>query len=532
MHCTHCAHRTALFCLALAALLISGTLEARPLRWARSQDALTLDPYGQNEGPTHNLMHLIYEPLVDRDTRSGALIPVLALSWKVTEDPSAWEFRLRPGVTFHNGDRLTADDVVFSFTRVQQPTSDLRGTVSFIDKVEKVDDLTVLIRTKGANAILPATLTNIYIMDKAWCESNNTVTVQDYKNKKDNFAVRNTNGTGPYRLASREQDVRTVLRRNEEYWGKAEFPLGVEEISYVTIKADATRVAALLSGDVDLIQDVPTQDVDRLQKTPGVKVRIGPENRTIFLGMDVGSAELKSSDVKSRNPFADKRVRQAMNMAVDRDAIRRAVMRNQSVPAGIVMPPFVNGYTRELDRIPKVDLAAAKALLAEAGLADGFSITLNCPNDRYVNDEAICQAVAAMLAKIGIRVRLVALPKGQHFSLILKTPPETDFYMLGWGVPTYDTHYVVSALYQTRSGVDGTFNATRYSNADVDKMIDSLASLTDTQQRNAVIAKLWDILQGETVYIPLHHQTLAYAMRDAWDIPTSPADRIDMRLIK
>ena len=289
------------------------------------------------------------------------------------------------------------------------------------------------------------------------------------------------------------------------------------------------RVAALLSGDVDLVQDVPTQDIDRLQKTPGVKVNIGPENRTIFLGMDVASPELKTSDVKGRNPFADRRVRQAMNVAIDREAIKRAVMRNQAVPAGIVMPPFVNGYTKELDGIPAVDLPTARLLLVEAGFPGGFSVTLHCPNDRYVNDERICQAVASMLAKIGIRVSLVAQPKGQHFTLILKTPPETEFYMLGWGVPTYDTHYVVSALYQTRSGIDGTFNATGYSNPELDKMIDGLAALTDEARRNAMIAKIWAILQAETIYIPLHHQTLAYAMKDGWNIPTSPQDRIDMR---
>jgi peptide/nickel transport system substrate-binding protein len=515
--------------LLAAHVLITSALDARPIRWARSQDALTLDPFSQNEGPTHNILHQIYEPLVDRDTRDGRLVPALALSWKVTNDPTIWEFKLRPNVKFHNGNAFSADDVVFSIARALQPTSDLRGTISFIARAEKVDDLTVHIKTRGANAILPATLINIYMMDYKWCAANNTVTVQDYKNKADNFAVRNTNGTGPYRLVSREQDVKTVLHRNEEYWGKDQVTLGVEEISYLTIKSDATRVAALLSGEVDLVQDVPTQDIDRLQKTTGLTVNIGPENRTIFLGMDVGSPELRTSDVTGRNPFSDRRVRQAMNMAVDREAIKRAVMRNQSLPAGIVMPPFVNGYTKELDFIPKVDPLAAMKLLAEAGFPNGFSVTLHCPNDRYINDESICQAVASMLAKIGIRVNLVAQPKGQHFSLILKTPPETEFYMLGWGVPTYDSHYVVSALYQTRSGMNGTFNATRYSNVVVDKMIDSLASLTEETKRNATIAKLWAILQAEAVYIPLHHQTLAYAMKDMWNIPTSPQDRIDMK---
>src|SRR5262249_4811079 len=210
---------------------------------------------------------------------------------------------LRPNVTFHNGNPLSADDVVFSFTRALQPTSDLRGTISFIAAVEKIDNLTVHIKTKGPNAILPATLTNIYIMSKAWCEANNTVTVQDYKNKKDNYAVRNSNGTGPYRLVAREQDVKTQLQRHENYWGRAQFALGVEQIAYLSIKCGATRVAALLSGEVDLVQDVPTQDIDRLERTAGIRVNIGPENRTIFLGMDVGSPELKTSDVKGKNPF-------------------------------------------------------------------------------------------------------------------------------------------------------------------------------------------------------------------------------------
>src|SRR5262249_26270945 len=160
------------------------------------------------------------------------------------------------------------------------------------------------------------------------------------------------NGTGPYRLVSREQDVKTQLQRNDDYWGKGQFALGVEEIIYLTIKSDATRVAALLSGEVDLVQDVPTQDLDRLQRTSGIRVNVGPENHTLFLGLDVGSPELKTSDVKGKTPFADKRVRQAMNMSIDREAIKRAVMRNQALPAGIVMPPFVNGYTKDLDVIP------------------------------------------------------------------------------------------------------------------------------------------------------------------------------------
>src|SRR5262245_17678199 len=246
--------KTVTFLTALA--MVAGAADARAVKWARSGDALTLDPHAQNEGPTHNLLHLMYEPLILRD-RTGQLLPTLATSWQIREDdPTIWEFKLRQGVKFHNGSAFNADDVVFSLNRALQPISDMKGLLTFIDTVSKVDDYTVHIKTKGPNPLVPSYLTNLYMMDKEWAEANNTTTVQDYKEKKDNFAVRNANGTGAYALVSREQDVRTVMKRNDNYWGKGEVPLGITEITYLTIKSDATRVAALLSGEVDFVQDV------------------------------------------------------------------------------------------------------------------------------------------------------------------------------------------------------------------------------------------------------------------------------------
>ena len=514
----------------VATVLLAGAAEARSITWARTGDALTLDPHAQNEGPTHNLLQNIYEALILRD-HTGKLLPTLAESWKVTSDPLVWEFKLRQGAKFHNGSPFTADDVVFSIERALQPTSDMKGIITSIEKATKVDDHTVHLKTKGPNPILPDQLTNIYMMDKEWAEANNTITVQDYKEKKDNFAVRNANGTGPYELVSREQDVKTVLKRNDGYWGKGTFPVGITDITYLMIKADATRIAALLSGEVDFVQDVPVQDIDRVGKTANIKVNLGPENRTIFFGMDVASPELQTSNIKGKNPFADKRVRQAINMAIDREAIKRAVMRGQSVPAGVIAPPFVNGYTKELDALPKVDLARAAALLKEAGYADGFQVTLHCPNDRYINDEGICQAATAMLAKIGIKVNLVAQSRGPHFTLIQKNPPETEFYMVGWGVPTYDSQYIFSFLYHTRSGSDGSWNATRYSKPDVDAAIQSLNSEIDTAKRNATIAKIWQTVSDETNYIALHHQMLAYAMKNDLDIPVSPENTVFIKFV-
>jgi len=516
---------------ALIALCLASTAgEARSLKWARTGDSLTLDPHAQNENPTHNMSHQIHEALLFRDAK-GKIVPGLAVSWKVTANPTVWEFKLRQGVKFHNGNLFNADDVVFSLDRARQPTSDMRGALTSIESVTRVDDYTVHFKTQGPNPLLPSYLNNIFIMDKEWSEANNTVTVQDYKGKKDNFAVRNANGTGPYALVSREQDVRTVLKRNEAYWGKGEYPMGISDITYVVIKSDATRVAALLSGEVDFVQDVPVQDIDRLEKTSNLKVNLGPENRTIFFGMNVAAPELLYSNIKGKNPFADKRVRHAINMAIDREAIKRAVMRGQSVPAGIVAPPFVHGYTKELDALPKVDLAKATALLKEAGYPDGFQVTLHCPNDRYVNDEGICQAGAAMLAKIGIKANLVAQAKGPHFTLITKTPPETDFYLLGWGVATYDSHYIFSFLYHGRSGSEGVWNGTGYANPQIDAAIRGLSNEVDSGKRDDAITKIWATLADETIYIPLHHQMLAYAMKRDLDIPVAPDNTVHVKLI-
>jgi len=242
--------------------------------------------------------------------------------------------------------------------------------------------------------------------------------------------------------------------------------------------------------------------------------------------MDVASPELKTSNIKGRNPFADKRVRKAMNMSIDREAIKRAVMRGQSIPAGMLAPPFVNGYTKELDAPPKVDLDAAKKLMADAGYSGGFSVTMHCPNDRYVSDEGICQAVAAMMARIGITVSLQSQSKSLHFPLVEKEPPETEFYLLGWGVPTFDSNYVFAFLYHSRTGKEGSYNATRYANAEVDKMIQSLSVETDAERRNDTIARIWQMLQEETVYLPVHNQVLAYAMKKEWDFPVSPQNAV------
>jgi peptide/nickel transport system substrate-binding protein len=508
----------------VATTMLAAVADARSIKWARSGDSLTLDPHAQNEGPTHTLAHQIYEPLIIRD-HTGKQLPALATSWAITSDPNVWEFKLRQGVKFHDGADFDADDAVFSLERAMQPTSDMKGLLTSIESVTKVDQFTIRIKTKGPNPLLPNNLGDLFMMDKGWAEKNNATKVQDFKNKEENFAVRNANGTGPFSLVSREPDVRTVLKRNDNYWGKNEVPLEITEIVYTPIKADATRIAALLSGEVDFVQDLPVQDIERLKQDRKLRVNSGPENRTIFFGMNVGDNDLKTDNVEGKNPFKDVRVRQAMNMAVNRAAIQRVVMRGESVPTGIIAPPFVTGWTKELDAAPAVDVAAARKLLADAGYPNGFQTTLHCPNDRYVNDEAICQAAVGMWAQIGIRVNLVSQSKSIHFTLIQKNPPETDFFMLGWGVPTFDSDYIFSFLYHTRSGSRGSWNATKYSNAEMDAMIQTLSSETDLAKRNATIARIWERLKAETIYIAVHNQALAYGMKADIDIPVDVSNQ-------
>jgi len=506
--------------IALAAAFSPASAET--LRWARASDALTLDPHSQNQGVTHTFAHHIYETLVDRDVE-GNLIPRLAVEWSVKEgDPTVWVFKLREGVKFHDGADFTAEDVVFSLDRARSEKSNLKQLHAAVQGVTAVDDLTVEVKMAGPSPLYPNNLTNTFIMDKTWTETNNAVEVQQAGSTDDNFSVRNTNGTGHYMLESREPDVRSVLKVNPNHWAEAKPQ--VTEIIYLPIADAATRVAALLSGEVDLVQDVPVQDVERLTGTSGITVTTGPENRVIYFGYKVTPEPLKSSNITDKNPIADPKVREAMHLAIDRNAIKQVVMRGQAIPTGVATPPFVNGWTKELDAYPeKADVEKAKALLAEAGYPDGFTVTLDTPNNRYVNDEAIAQAVVGMLGQIGIKVTLASRPITQHSPLIQNA--ETDFYLLGWGVPTFDSAYIFNDLIHTKAGHFGAYNPGGYSNPELDAKIESLATEVDVEKRDATIAEIWATVQADRVLLPIHNQVLAYAMKNGINLAVHPENQ-------
>ncbi|RDE09959.1 ABC transporter substrate-binding protein [Pelagibacterium lacus] len=510
----------------LASSMLVSAASAETLRWARQSDALTLDPHSQNQGVTHTFNHHIYETLLDRDVE-GALQPRLATDWYVKEgDDTVWVFELREGVTFHGGEEFTAEDVVFSIERAKSENSNMRQLHADVASVTAVDDYTVEFQMNGPSPLYPNNVTNTFIMDKGWSEEHDLQSVQDFGAGEENYSVRNTNGTGPYVLTERDPDVRSVLNVNENWWGEAP---AVTEIIYTPIADNATRVAALLSGEVDLVQDVPVQDIERLAGTAGVKVETGPENRTIYFGYAMDDEPLISSNITDENPFANPLVREAMNIVVDRDAIRQVVMRGQSIPTCVNMPPFVSGWTEELDACPPVDVERARELMAEAGYADGFSVTLDTPNDRYVNDEAISQAVVGMLGQIGIDVTLASRPVAQHSPLILNN--ETDFYLLGWGVPTFDSAYIFNDLVHTKTDDYGTYNIGLYSNPELDAKIVSLGTMTDLEARDQVVAEIWEQVQEDHVFLTVHVQMLAYAMRDDMTLAVHPENQPNMTTI-
>ncbi len=493
--------------LAAAALATATLATAQTVRIGNQGDALSMDPHSLNETTQLSVVGNVYEPLVGRD-QNLQLTPRLATSWKQVS-PNVWRFELRKGVKFHDGKPFTADDVVFSFARGSGEGSDMRSYTNDVREVRKVNDFAVDIETKAPFPILPDVLTFFYIMSKQWSEENQATRPVDRRKGIENAASFRANGTGPFRLRERQPNVKTTFVRNGAYWGKIEG--NVTNVEYTPIGNDATRVAALLSGQVDVIEPVPVQDVARINASGKTRVLQGPELRTIFLGMDQKRDELLYSSVKGKNPFKDKRVRQAFYQAIDIVGIQKSVMRGASRPTALMVGPGINGFAADMDQRLAFDPEAAKKLLADAGYPGGFEVSLNCPNDRYVNDGEICQAVSASLAKVGVRVRLQAETKGTYFPKVLRR--DTSFYLLGWTPSTYDAHNALNAL--TRCVDDkgaGQFNLGAYCNPKLDELTLKIQSETDQAKRNALIKEAFRLHADDIGHLPLHQQALAWGV--------------------
>ncbi|HZS81516.1 MAG TPA: ABC transporter substrate-binding protein [Stellaceae bacterium] len=505
-------HRGLAAALAAALVAFAPLAGAKTFRFANDGDVNSMDPYARNETFLLTFVGNIYEPLVGRDKQLKAA-PMLATSWSQTS-PEVWRFKLRQGVKFHDGTPFTADDVLFSFDRVRMDGSNLKAVVATVKRVSKIDDYTVDMTTDGPDPILPEELTNWYIMSKSWTEKNNAVKPADLTKNEDFYASRHANGTGPFMLKDREPEVKTTLVNNPNWWGKPEHNL--TEVVFTHIGNDATRVAALLSGEIDMMYTVPPQDIERIRHTPHLKIYEGPELRTIFLGMDQARDELIDSNVKGKNPFKDVRVRKAFYLAIDEKAIKDKVMRGSATITALMVAPGVNGFDKSLNQRYPYDPAAAKKLLVEAGYPNGFEVGMDCPTDRYINDEAICQAVVAMLSKIGVKVNLLAQTRSKYFAKILGPGYNTSFYLLGWTPTTYDAHNALFNLIASRSASAGTglFNVGGYSNKRVDELTRLIQIETDPEKRQAEISEAMKIHKEEFGHIPLHQQTVVWAARD------------------
>lgn len=493
------------------------------LRWASSTEALTFDPHSANNFPTIAANLQVYEPLVDFNS-SSEIEPALAVAWHLI-DPTTWQFDLRQGVRFHDGTPFTSDDVVFSVKRGTSDTSDFKTAVSPITAVEAVNEHTVRITTAAPNPILPEQLNSIPIMSQRWAEQHDALLPTTYGGHVD-YAERHANGTGPFQLVSFEPDLGTVMSRNPEWWGLGQNPHNLDGVVHTVIKDPARRLAALLGGEVDFLSDPPLADLDQIERTSGLKLERTNETRTIFLGLDQGSPQLRTSDVQNRNPFADRRVRQAVYQAIDVEGIRNEVMSGLAIPIGMIVQPGINGYAPELDTRLPYDADAAMGLLTTAGYPEGFAVTLDCPNDRYINDEAICRAVAAMLSKVGIRVSVAARPMREHQPKLRNR--ETDFYMLGWGTTTYDSLYPLSYLIRS----DAPYNATNYVNPEIDGLIDTISTAMVTYARDALIEEVWRTVRDDIVVVPLHQQVIVWAMRDELELPVDPWNLPRFRLAR
>ena len=482
---------------------------AQTLRWASQGDPLTMDPHSQNEGLTNAINGQVYERLTRRD-RALNIVPSLATEWSQA-GPMVWRFRLRPGVRFHDGTPLTAEDVAFSINRAKEPSSTFSVYANALGTPVAIDPMTVEFRLPRVNPVFLQHLDSIVIMSKAWAEKHKVLRPLDYKSQEESYASFNANGSGPFMLVSRQPGIRMVFKRNPSWWHKSEG--NVQEIVYTPIANDATRLAALVSGAVDIVLDPAPRDVARLRRTAGVRVVDGPENRVIFIGMDQHRDELIHGSVKDRNPFKDLRVRQALYHAVDIETLRSKLMNGLALPTGGNTPSPLAAYNdSELERRLPFDVALARRLMADAGYPDGFEVTLDCPNNRYVNDEEICIALAAMWAQIKLRVKVNAMPRATYFPKLEKW--DTSLYMLGWGGAVTDAETTLTPVMRNPGPRgEGLYNYGRSRNDKLDTLAAQSSVEPDPAKREALIKAALREWKEQVHAIPLHRQVIPWATR-------------------
>jgi peptide/nickel transport system substrate-binding protein len=519
---------------ALACLLapLPAAAQAKTLRFASAFDPQTMDPHSLALLYQTRVVTQIYESLVNRG-KDFKLEPSLATAWEMTSATS-WRFKLRPGVKFHDGAPFTADDAVFSIERALDKASQRKNQMLGISGAKKIDANTIDVTTAAPDAVLPEKLTLIGMMSKPWCEKNNVVKPQDYNAKQETFAVRNANGTGPFMLMRYEADVRTQLKANPAWWGRstpalaAQFGGGnLEEVLYQVIQSDATRLAALQSGQVDFVIDPPFQDLVRLKADKALKVSEVDDIGTQYFALNQHSAELPGSDVKGKNPFKDVRVRRAVQLAIDTDLIVKQVLRGEGTVTGSFFSPLIDGYLPEFEPRPKADAAAARALLKDAGYENGFSLQMDCVNVAW--RASVCQAAASMLEKVGIRANLVTSPSSVFFPKLSQgTGSLVEF---GWSASPDPWGMLQSTVRSNDGLAAGAFNAGRYSNPKLDALIDGLRIEPNIAKRRQMAQDALRLMATELPMIPLYRRQHNWVMRPNVDVVHWPNDVLELRWV-
>ncbi|MEM1389316.1 MAG: ABC transporter substrate-binding protein [Pseudomonadota bacterium] len=510
---------------ALGALMVTAA-SAETFRWAGTTDPQTMDPHAVSSAPVLGFLNNVYEGLVRRG-KDMRIEPALATSWEPIGDGEGWRFVLREGVTFHDGAEFTAEDVLFSYERAASEASDVRSWFAPISDVVVVDDFTVDFLTTAPNPLFPDSIANWMIMDKDWAEANAT-TLPD--KETGNFATLNANGTGAFVLSDRQPGLTTSLVPFEGWWDTAEH--NITEAIFTPIENPATAVAALLSGDVDMINPVPVQDAARVDERDGTQVIRGIEARVIMLGFGHDHDALKFTAMAGEdNPFQNPLVREAVAKAINVDAILQTIMRGSAEAASQLVSPAMRGFSSANATRPTYDVEGAKALLAEAGYADGFSFGLKCPNNRYLNDEAVCLAVTSMLAQVGITAELDAMPVQNYWPELRED--NFDMYLLGWSPGTFDHEHPLRFLVTTPNEEKrlGSWNFGGFSDARVDELLPLIQSELEEDARQAMIDEVTAIYQSSHAYVPLYVQPLVWGTRDNIELTQRPDDFFILRWV-
>ncbi|WJR77264.1 ABC transporter substrate-binding protein [Bradyrhizobium sp. NP1] len=519
---------TAAACLLIAAFAAGASPAwSKPFSWAFQTDINELDPQARRVVFTRTFLANIMEPLVSYG-KDLQIEPVLAESWSLVA-PDRWRFKLRKNATFSNGYPFGADDVVATFERGMNEASPYRGALAGAKSVEKIDDLTVDILTSGPYPILTRDLTDVLIFSKRWLEEHAALAPVDPTKGQESYTLRHILGTGPFALRSYEPDSKIVLEENTTWWNAARKEHNLTEVTFRPIKASPTRVAALLSGEVDMIYPVALQDVDRIRQSGGFKIVEGPDITTMYLGMRIGQDKLTTGEP---NPFKDIRVRQALYQAIDTKTLVDRIMRGKATEATVLMSPYHQGYDKRFGRRAQpYDIEGARKLLAAAGYPNGFKASMVCPNDRYVNDQAICIALVGMLAKAGIKVDLQSVPASRWLPMMNNA--ETDMWVGAWtAVGTIDAHSYLHTIMHSRDEKKGFFNAGLYSNKRMDELEELVARETDDAKRLAYLYEAFSLHRQDLPQIPLLQPMLIWGMKDSIHVHQLPNSSFNLRWVR